>query len=48
MWSMPLMSPLAIDGAAPSTTTKKIASSLTPNTMSAKGPTRPKASSADP
>src|SRR5215218_1479880 len=37
MWSMPLMSPLAIDGAAPSTTTKKIAPSPSLNSRIASG-----------
>ncbi len=37
MWSMPLMSPLAIDGAAPSTTTKKIAPSPNLNSRIASG-----------
>jgi hypothetical protein len=37
MLSTPLMSPLAIDGAAPMTTTKKIAPSLSWNSNSARG-----------
>jgi hypothetical protein len=37
MWSIPLMSPLAIDGAAPSTTTKKIAPSSSLNSRIASG-----------
>jgi len=37
MWSMPLMRPFAIDGAAPSTTTKKIAPSSSLNSRIASG-----------
>ncbi len=37
MWSMPLMRPLAIDGAAPSTTTNRIAASVSLNSRIASG-----------